>query len=101
MSDFFQNGIITTLHNLSDRPIASLEDELCGFAEQRPMALVLPCLYSELATPALAKIVEELARVPYLEEIIIGLDQASEAEYHHALEYFSVLVLCMPLAWRR
>ncbi|TNF89108.1 MAG: glycosyl transferase [Gammaproteobacteria bacterium] len=91
MSDFFQNGIITTLHNLSDRPIESLEAELSGFAEQRPMALVLPCLYSELATPALANIVAELAKVPYLEEIIIGLDQATEAEYHHALEYFSVL----------
>ena len=32
MSDFFQNGIITTLHNLSDRPIESLEAELSGFA---------------------------------------------------------------------
>ena len=62
MSDFFQNGIITTLHNLSDRPIDSLESELSGFAEQRPMALVLPCLYSELATPALANIVAELAQ---------------------------------------
>ena len=76
MSDFFQNGIITTLHNLSDRPVEALESELSGFADQRPMALVLPCLYSELATPALANIVEELAKVPYLEEIIIRPPEA-------------------------
>ncbi len=91
MSDFFQNGIITTLHNLSNRPVDDLEQELSAFAQQRPMSLVLPCLYSELAQPALAKIVAELAEVPYLKEIVIGLDQATESEYHHALEYFSAL----------
>lgn len=91
MSDFFQNGIITTLHNLSNRPLDALEAELSDFARQRPMALVLPCLYSELAQRALANIVDELSRVPYLQEIVIGLDQATEVEYHHALEYFSKL----------
>lgn len=91
MSDFFQNGIITTLHNLSRRPVEALHEELLAFSRERPMALVLPCLYSELATPALKKIVGELQQVPYLSQIVIGLDRASEAEYHHALEYFSVL----------
>ncbi|MYF09706.1 MAG: glycosyl transferase [Gammaproteobacteria bacterium] len=91
MSDFFQNGIITTLHNLCDQPVEALEAQLCEFAKQRPMALVLPCLYSELATPALANIVGELGRVPYLSEIVVGLDAASEAEFRHALDYFSVL----------
>jgi len=91
MSDFFQNGIITTLHNLSDRPLAALEAELCEFAPERPMALVLPCLYSELAQPALANIVAELSKVGYLSDIVIGLDRASEKEYQHALEYFSRL----------
>ena len=52
---------------------------------------MLPCLYSELAQPALAKIVQELTGVEYLEHIVIGLDRATEAEYRHALEYFSVL----------
>ena len=59
MSDFFQNGIITTLHNLSTRSQEALEGELAVFAEECPMTLVLPCLYSELAQPALAKIVQE------------------------------------------
>ncbi len=91
MSDFFQNGIITTLHNLCDRPVEALEAELEEFAAQRPMALVLPCLYSELEQPALAQIVAELSKASYLSEIVIGLDMATEAQYHHALEYFSVL----------
>jgi glucosyl-3-phosphoglycerate synthase len=91
MGDFHQNGLVTTLHNLSRRPVEDLEAELQVFRESRPMSLVLPCLYSELAGPALANIVAELQQVSYLEEIVIGLDRATEAEYRHALEYFSVL----------
>lgn len=91
MADFYQNGIITTLHNLVDRPIDELEIELRQFSRQRPMALVLPSLFSELEGPALEPMVDEIARVPYLNEIVIGLDQASEEQYRHALAFFSRL----------
>jgi len=99
MSDFFQNGIITTLHNLTDRPIADLERELTGFARQRPMSLVLPCLFTEIGTPALELIVSELAQVPYLDEIIIGLDRADEAQFQQAREYFSRLPQHHRILW--
>ena len=99
MSDFFQNGIITTLHNLSTRSQEGLEEELGEFAKDCPMTLVLPCLYSELAQPALAKIVQELTGVEYLEHIVIGLDRATEAEYRHALDYFSVLPQPHTVIW--
>ncbi len=99
MSDFFQNGIITTLHNLTRRPVAALHRELVEFSRERPMALVLPCLYSEIGTPALARIVSELAHVPYLSQIVIGLDRADEAQYRHALEYFSVLPQPTTVLW--
>lgn len=91
MGDFHQNGNIATLHNLSDRPVEELERELIDFSRHRLMGLVVPSLYSELATPALENIVSELSRVPYLNEIVIGLDRASEAEYRHALEFFGRL----------
>lgn len=91
MSDFFQNGIITTLHNLSTRSLEDMEAELNQFAKRRPMTLVLPCLYSELEHPALANIVNCLKEATYLQQIVIGLDRATQAQYEHALEYFSVL----------
>ena len=91
MGDFHQNGNIATLHNLSDRPVEDLERELIEFSRHRLMGLVVPSLYSELASPALDKIVSELSRVPYLNEIVIGLDRANEAEYRHALEFFGRL----------
>lgn len=91
MADFYQNGIITTLHNLVDRPIDELEIELRRFSRQRPMALVLPSLFSELEGPALEPMIGEIAKVPYLNEIVIGLDQASEEQYRHALAFFGRL----------
>tara|TARA_R110002096_G_scaffold3529_1_gene17371 strand:+ start:52343 stop:53566 length:1224 start_codon:yes stop_codon:yes gene_type:complete len=91
MGDFYQNGVITTLHNLSDRSVEDLEKDLLEFSCVRPMSLVLPCLYSELSRPALTNIVDELCKVPYLSQIVIGLDKATENEYKHALKFFSRL----------
>lgn len=91
MGDFYQNGIITTLHNLSSRSNEDMEAELIRFAKVRPMSLVLPCLYSELEGPALDNIVKELTKVEYLNEIVIGLDRADESQFKHAIQFFSRL----------
>lgn len=99
MGDFYQNGIITTLHNLCDRPIEALEKELMGFSRARPMVLVLPSLFSELEMPALKNIVKELSKVPYLEQIVIGLDQANEEQYRYALDYFAELPQSVRVLW--
>ncbi len=91
MGDFYQNGIITTLHNLAQRPVEELEKELQAFSKSRPMALILPSLYSELEGEALPNIIKELVKVPYLSEIVIGLDRADEAQYRSALKFFGQL----------
>ena len=91
MADFHQNGNIATLHNLRGTSTEAMTQELTNFARTRKISLILPSLYSELEGDALAKIVDELAQVPYLHRIIIGLDRADRAQYGHALEYFSRL----------
>ncbi len=99
MGDFYQNGIITTLHNLRSRTLEDLENELMTFRKQRPMSLVLPALFSELEGPALEHIVDELTKVPYLEEIVIGLDRADQSQYEHALKYFERLPQSHVVLW--
>jgi len=91
MGDFHQNGIITTLHNLRGRSVEDMESELVSFSQQRPLGLILPSLFSELEGPALSSIVDKISEVPYLNEIVIGLDQASEQQYRFALNFFSKL----------
>ena len=91
MGDFYQNGIITTLHDLDQRPIEAIESELQGFSKQRPMGLILPSLYSELEGEALPAILGQIAQVPYLSEIVIGLDRADASQYGAALAFFDRL----------
>jgi glucosyl-3-phosphoglycerate synthase len=91
MSDFYQNGIISTLHNLRTRSLSDLETDLKKFSKSRPMTLVLPSLFSELEKPALQLIVDELKKVNYLDSIVIGLDQATKEQYQYALQFFNQL----------
>ena len=48
MGDFHQNGIVTTLHNLRQRPLEAMEADLMRFQTSRPMGLVLPSLFLNL-----------------------------------------------------
>jgi len=91
MADFYQNGIVTTMHNLRQRSNEDLESELKSFSKSRPMGLILPSLFSELEGDAFPKIVDDLAQVPYLSQIVIGLDRATEEQYRHALKFFKKL----------
>ncbi len=99
MSDFHQNGVITDFHNLTRRPVEALEQELSQFAKRRPMGLILPSLFSELEGPALSAIVDELVKVPYLNEIVIGLDRADREQFLYAREFFSRLPQHTRILW--
>ncbi len=89
MTDFYQSGIITTLHNLGKSSLERLEQDLGRYSQARPIALVLPALYSEFEGPAMAGIVAELAKVKYLKEIVLVLDQASDKEFRRVREFMS------------
>ena len=99
MGDFHQNGSVTTLHNITKRPTEYLEADLMQFSKVRPMTLILPSLYSELQTDAFENIVQHLREVPYLSEIVIGLDRANEEQWKHAQDYFGRLPQHHRILW--
>ncbi len=86
MSDFYQTGVVTTLRRLGPPNVERLEREL---VRERPVALVLPSLFSELEGPALGHIVDELSKVPYVQQIVISLDRADRKQFERAREFFS------------
>jgi len=53
MADFFQNGVITTLQDITHRPVDELEADLKVYCEPQPLVLLLPALYSEFEGPAI------------------------------------------------
>ena len=99
MGDFHQHGIVTTLHQLNSKPSEQLEADLLKFKKSRPMGIVLPSLYSELQQPALSNIVDELCHVPYLDQIVVGIDRANQEEFAHALEFFDRLPIQPDILW--
>lgn len=87
MSEFYQDGIITNFHNLTQRKTEELEYELQVFSGQNSMGLILPSLYSELEGPALSHIIDQLSQVSYLGEIVIGLDRADREQFLYARQF--------------
>jgi len=100
MSDFLQSGTIATLHRLGSPNAERLEAELCGLAADTPIALVLPCHVRDLESPALGRILGELARVRYLHQIVVGIDGAdSPAKWKRARRIFGALPQKPLLVW--
>ena len=91
MSDFYQPGVITTLHRLMKVNLERMETELEFYSKHNPIALVLPSLYSELKEKALKTIVSEIQKVKYINQVIVTLGRAGEKQFEHAKEFFSVL----------
>jgi glucosyl-3-phosphoglycerate synthase len=100
MSDFFQTGAVATLHRLGQPDIPRMERELAEFAVETPIALVLPCHIRELGTQALKGITRELRSVPYLKQIVVGIDGAKGArDWKKARNFFRQLPQKPVLLW--
>lgn len=99
MADFFQTGAVATLHRLGKPDVPRLERELEAFAQETPIALVLPCHVRELGTPALRGIVRELKNVRYLRQVVVGIDGANAREWRRAWRLFSQLPQQPVLLW--
>ena len=99
MADFHQSGAIATFHKLGNTNLEKIEAELTWYSKERPIALVLPSLYSELQGDALKGIIEQLKDVTYLKEVIVTLGPCSQNEFNKARKFFSVLPQDTKLIW--
>lgn len=98
MTDFHQEGTITTLHSLyetfdREEYLAGLESKLEEYSRHLRISLLLPSLYSEIKNPAvLGRILDEIGRVRYIHTVVVAFGGAPEEEkFKEAKEYFSRL----------
>jgi len=91
MADYHQRGPFTTLPRLVSRDLESRERELFEHTRDVPLALLIPSLLSELDRPALKGMVREIAKVPYLDTVVISLDRADRDGYELARSFFAAL----------
>src|SRR3990172_6663813 len=89
MADFHQTDPIITLHKLGRPGLERIESEMVEFSKQRPIALVLPALYTEFQAEAIKGIIEELKKVRYIREIVLTLGRAKNDEFNRVREFMS------------
>src|SRR5258705_246480 len=99
MGDFYQTGVISTLHRFTTNNVDRMEAELKRYSRSSPIALLLPCLYSELEGTAMPRIVDELKKVKYLRQVVIGLDKADADQFRKAREFFAALPQEKRIVW--
>jgi glucosyl-3-phosphoglycerate synthase len=99
MADFYQTGVVTTLHRLKANSVERIELDLERFSRSTPIGLVLPALYSEFETPAMVGIVPELRKVKYLERIVVAVGKATREQYRRAQSFFKDFYTPVTCLW--
>jgi glucosyl-3-phosphoglycerate synthase len=99
MADFYQTGVVTTLHRLTTDSIDRLEADLEKFSGNKPIGLVLPALYSEFETLAMQRIVTQLQQVRYLQRIVVSLGRATQDQYDRARDFFQNFYTPVTVLW--
>ncbi len=99
MSDFYQSGVVSTLHRLGKPNLDALEGELSEHAKRRPIALVLPTTFSDFQGEAFKKILENLKMVKYLEEIVVVMNKTDTMEFRQAKKILSGMPFQAKIVW--
>ena len=99
MSDFFQTGVVTTLHRLNRSSDDLIEAQLVAIADHNRIGLVLPALYGEFQHPAMERIVEQLRTVRYLKRIVVAIGGATREQYLHAASFFRDMPTPVTALW--
>ncbi|HWG90163.1 MAG TPA: glucosyl-3-phosphoglycerate synthase [Candidatus Thermoplasmatota archaeon] len=95
----FSQETLTTIHALNPRRGDHVRSLVKEAVADRPAALVLPMLYSEMERPALSGIRDALKGVDYLNEIVVPLTAKDEDEYRRVVDFFSVLKTPTTVVW--
>lgn len=100
MPDFSQNGTITTLHDLSQVNLQTLEDMLRTATKKRAIGLVLPVTSADMRADPFEQIVNQLVDADYIDSVVVTLGLApEEADYRETVEKVAPLGKRASVMW--
>jgi glucosyl-3-phosphoglycerate synthase len=99
MTDFYQSGVITTLHRLGEHKLDTVEQQLERYAQEQPIALVLPALYAEFEKPAMETILRQLSQVRYVRQFVVSMARTTPEQFREAQERLAVLPGDVRIVW--
>ena len=92
MPDFYQHGLITTLHDLGTISGERLESLLEEATRDRRIGLVLPVTAADMRAPPFPRIMDQLKGAKYIDRIAVVLGVAPDEE-----DYLETAALVEPL----
>ncbi|MCW5554268.1 MAG: glucosyl-3-phosphoglycerate synthase [Verrucomicrobiae bacterium] len=98
MADFQQN-VVPTFTQLKDEDLARMEKSIVRAARRAPIGVIIPALFSDLASPAMQHIITELAGMNFVKRAYISLDRSSEEQFQQAREIVKPLGEKGALLW--
>ncbi len=99
MSDFYQTGVVSTLHRLGQSSLEDLESELLKHVQHRPVALILPTTFADSQAEAFKNILNCLTGVKYLEEIVVVMNRTDTMEFRQVKKFLSEFDFKMQIVW--
>jgi glucosyl-3-phosphoglycerate synthase len=98
MADFHMNRV-PTFPRLAGSRTDLLEKRLIAATRSRPAGIVIPALFTDLAGPAMANILEELRRMRFIKRVYLSLNQADASQHRQAMEIVAPLGSKAVLLW--
>src|SRR4249920_2021387 len=85
MADFQQN-VVPTFTRLADENLGRMEKNIVRAARRAPIGVIIPALFSDLSSPAMEHIIEELAGMKFVKRIYVSLAHCSQEEFQRGIE---------------
>lgn len=98
MADFHINKV-PTFPILQHESCMSMETKVMLASARIPIGVLIPALYSDLASEAMQNIIQVLSETKYIKKIYISLDRANHDEYNDAKEIVAPLGGKASLVW--
>ena len=98
MADFHQN-VVPTFTRLEDEDLGRMEKSLQRLARRVPIGIIIPALFSDLSSPAMQNIIQQLAQLTFVGKIYVSLDRATAEEYRQAREIVQPIQKNCVLLW--
>ncbi len=98
MPDFYINRV-PTFTILQEDATESMEKRILKISKTIPIGVIIPALYSDLASDAMRNIIQELKKAEFVKRVYISLDKADRSEFEKGLEIVKPLEDRVVLLW--
>lgn len=94
----FDQGKVTKIHDFC-MDFDSMSNRLTNLGEKYPSGLIIPIIHSDLKSPVLKKMINELNECKYLKKVFVALSAKDQKDYEESLRICSNFKIPCDIIW--